>query len=1021
MEFTPKGSLWRVWDFHIHSPASFEWKGTKLRDLSHEQVDDQMALMVKALEDAPANVFVIQDYWTFDGYIALRNFLNRNPELNFSKTVLPGMELRLESPTKYRLNVHGVFSEDLTDQQLHDFKSAMKLVGSGRPLSDEGIADYAQAYTDEPTRTKHGAQNLDLSDPESAFGFGAKIVEITKESFKSAFDSLPTDSGVVMMPWDTNDGLSGIDLINHFASARELFKLPHIFETRSEEYRKAFIGEKSEENAKYFEPFFNALNQVPRLPVSGSDAHSFKRYADFPSSRITWLKAEPCFRGLMQAFKEPAGRSFIGDKPKKLKWTENHPTEIIKNITISKVEGATTKDVWFDGTSIDLSSDLVAIIGNKGSGKSALADVIALTGGAGINEEYFSFLTKKRFRHPKMAWAKDFSATITWSNDIPVSATLSGDQVQSGVNRVKYISQRYFEELCGSGDSESTSSFEEELKSVIFSHVDIADKQDYSSLDSLLFDREDGLKRSINSARAILSNVNSQIIEAEEKHRPERLNRINEFIALKESELRAHEELKPPAVPVPGNDQKDEQRADVQRLDRARESLKVKEKEREDALAGKSKLVSLRNAYEAIQQSTNELESTVRSIESSVESHLENTGLKWADIVSLKINQQKIDEELRCVNEKVANSSQAESDFDKNITGLKKTISTLEKSLDSDNQKYQLYLSNLKSWEDQKKHIIGTADQSDSLNFHKAQLEAFGKIPEKITALVASRFEQVTLIFGYIQSIQDLRKSMYSPVQELIDSHQLVKDEFQLEFDTSMSVTNLRDDFFSYIKRDTGTFAGVNEGFEVLDRLINISDFETSDSVQIFLDSLLDMLQYDNSDTDKENKIDIEKRLLKSDATLLKLYDYLFGLEFLDSKYSLLLQGIPVEKLSPGQRGALLLIFYLLVDKETKPIVLDQPEENLDNQTVYSLLVPVIKEAKGRRQVIMVTHNANLAVTCDAEQIIYAAFDRTDFNRMEYESGAIENPKINGIVLDILEGTEPAFINRRDKYMPQVN
>jgi len=133
------------------------------------------------------------------------------------------------------------------------------------------------------------------------------------------------------------------------------------------------------------------------------------------------------------------------------------------------------------------------------------------------------------------------------------------------------------------------------------------------------------------------------------------------------------------------------------------------------------------------------------------------------------------------------------------------------------------------------------------------------------------------------------------------------------------------------------------------------------------------------------------------------------------------LQGIPVEKLSPGQRGALLLIFYLLVDKETKPIVLDQPEENLDNQTVYSLLVPVIKEAKDRRQVIMVTHNANLAVTCDAEQIIHAKFDRTDLNRMTYESGAIENPEINSIVLDILEGTEPAFINRRDKYMPQVD
>ena len=395
--------------------------------------------------------------------------------------------------------------------------------------------------------------------------------------------------------------------------------------------------------------------------------------------------------------------------------------------------------------------------------------------------------------------------------------------------------------------------------------------------------------------------------------------------------------------------------------------------------------------------------------------------MKWADIVSIKVNQKKIDEGLQGVNGKISQSSQIESDLERNIADLKKTISTREKSLDSENQKYQLYLSNLKTWEDQKKHIIGTPDQSDSLGFYKAQLEAYGKIPEKLTALIANRSEQVALIFGHIQNIQNLRRGMYSPVQELIDSHKLVKDEFQLEFDTSMSVTDLRTIFFNYIKRDAGTFAGLKEGFEVLDQLIDISNFESSEGVDQFLKTLLNMLQYDSSDTNKEHKIDIENKLLKNDTKLLKLYDYFFGLEFLDSKYSLLLQGIPVDKLSPGQRGALLLIFYLLVDKETKPIVLDQPEENLDNQTVYSLLVPVIKEAKDRRQVIMVTHNANLAVTCDAEQIIHAEFDRTDMNRMTYESGAIENPKINGIVLDILEGTEPAFENRRGKYMPQAN
>jgi ABC-type cobalamin/Fe3+-siderophores transport system ATPase subunit len=98
--------------------------------------------------------------------------------------------------------------------------------------------------------------------------------------------------------------------------------------------------------------------------------------------------------------------------------------------------------------------------------------------------------------------------------------------------------------------------------------------------------------------------------------------------------------------------------------------------------------------------------------------------------------------------------------------------------------------------------------------------------------------------------------------------------------------------------------------------------------------------------------------------------------------------------------------------------VIDQPEENLDNQTVFELLVPCMKEAKLRRQVIMVTHNPNLAVVCDAEQIIYADLDKAHKYTMNYLSGAIENPKINRAIVDILEGTMPAFDNRQHKYFP---
>ena len=81
------------------------------------------------------------------------------------------------------------------------------------------------------------------------------------------------------------------------------------------------------------------------------------------------------------------------------------------------------------------------------------------------------------------------------------------------------------------------------------------------------------------------------------------------------------------------------------------------------------------------------------------------------------------------------------------------------------------------------------------------------------------------------------------------------------------------------------------------------------------------------------------------------------------------------------------------------------------------LLVDCIKKARERRQVILVTHNPNLAIVCDADQIISAKIHKSAGNLITYESGAIENPKTNKRSIDVLEGTFPAFDNRRQKWM----
>jgi hypothetical protein len=101
--------------------------------------------------------------------------------------------------------------------------------------------------------------------------------------------------------------------------------------------------------------------------------------------------------------------------------------------------------------------------------------------------------------------------------------------------------------------------------------------------------------------------------------------------------------------------------------------------------------------------------------------------------------------------------------------------------------------------------------------------------------------------------------------------------------------------------------------------------------------------------------------------------------------------------------------------------LLDQPDENLDNRTIKELLVPAIKEARERRQVIVVTHNPNVAVVADADQVVTASFDG---RRFEYAAGSIKHPPTNADVVDVLEGTWPAFENRekcgRDRIWPST-
>jgi hypothetical protein len=143
---------------------------------------------------------------------------------------------------------------------------------------------------------------------------------------------------------------------------------------------------------------------------------------------------------------------------------------------------------------------------------------------------------------------------------------------------------------------------------------------------------------------------------------------------------------------------------------------------------------------------------------------------------------------------------------------------------------------------------------------------------------------------------------------------------------------------------------------------------------------------------------------------------WLFSTDHIAIRYGIDYDGVDIRKLSPGTRGIVLLLLYLaLDDSDNRPLVIDQPEENLDPKSVFDELVNLFIEAKSHRQVIMVTHNANLVINTDADQIIIAEAGPHPPGALppiSYRSGGLESAEIRKAVCDILEGGEGAFQER---------
>ncbi|MDA8119485.1 MAG: ABC transporter, partial [Gammaproteobacteria bacterium] len=524
-----RGALWRQWDLHVHTPASFHWQGQKFDgDLSSAQTTGLVDEMIEAMNKAEPAVFAIMDYWTFDGWFALKQRLSEADAPKLTKKVFPGIELRLSAPTERRLNAHVIFSDEISDQHLKDFLANLKIERLDRSISKDALVDLARATAADMLAKKGHKKDVVDGDYADALLAGYKLAEVKTESYKQAISSVPDGLAIGFMPYDTSDGLTEVKWEQHYSYFLGLFESSPIFESRNLELRTAFLCEKTPTNHAWIDNFKHGLKGIPRLVVAGSDAHCFvgvagnddkRGYGDFPSGKKTWIKADPTFRGLKQAILEPAKRSYIGNKPPKVQEVESNKTYYIESIEIKKTGDKAGIGQWLHGCDIPLNPDLVAIIGNKGSGKSALADVIATLGNS-RQSKHFSFLRRDRFLGKTGEPARHFTGTLTWCDESTETRPLNELPSEEKAELVRYIPQHYFEELCNEHVSGKSDAFEKELRSVIFSHASEDMRLGALDFDQLTEQQEQSLRNRLGEYRKELASANASIVRIEEQLQP---------------------------------------------------------------------------------------------------------------------------------------------------------------------------------------------------------------------------------------------------------------------------------------------------------------------------------------------------------------------------------------------------------------------------------------------------------------------------------------------------------------------
>ena len=906
----PKGSEWRKWDLHVHSPKTY---GGSYDDF------------INNINNSEAEVIGINDYSTIEGYEKIiskyrdkvKKILFPVIEFRMNNILLDKDDLQLKKGIRF--NFHIIFDND--PNLIPRIKTWLN---SLECLNEKGKSDRIG--------------NIEILDEKLSFDYFRVVGSIEKDDYLK-------NRHLVWLPYDEYGGIGDIDPEQDKYFKLGLISKAHIIGSSNAKQINFFVWKSD----KYKEEEIKKWLNNRKIPcVKGSDAHKinypFGKLKDEnsqPIDKYYWIKADPTFEGLKQILyePEPGDRVWIGpDVPDR---KENY--QIIKKIRFSN-----TNDFPEE---IEFNQNLCSIIGGRSSGKSALLNYITHAIDPELVEKELEI--KSAGEGEEYRWEKiKINYEVEWQDGF----VSRGESKNS--RKILYLPQNYLFKKSKDPD---------EIK---------------RKIEPILFKKFPEFGRQYKKSIKEVGNLNKKITDLVEKW----FQSTNLIIKSKErnktlGDKKAIEEEK----------QKIEQKIDEykKKYSLSEDELKTYQDIRNKETELKSKIDQSEEGLKLIQSVLGE-EGVFQDLKLELEPTLDLLPREFAEKVNSELIRNKKDV-LESINK---TACEYKENLAKNIRESK---DELKKILDDNRSLLDKYKKN----EELEKLVAKVNEYRDTLriiNNNENEIKLRGKELKDIE----------TKIKQFIQDREKIIKGLKDSINNLNQENSDIK--FDIEY-------KIREKDESKVSQKINT----------RERTSFVQDHELQiKSIRENPDQLLQDIYSGNQKINsgyKKEEVVIE--LLTLTETIL----------FVGKMEGDRIGGFSEITMTPGRRALFLLRLILAESDEKWPILIDQPEDNLDSKSITEEIVPFLKEKKKERQIIMVSHNANFVIGADSEQIIVANRNGSeslnqDGKQFNYLTGSIEYTKerdesikdtlrsqgIREHACLILDGGKDAFEHRRNKY-----